>query len=68
MRCKVLLRAVWKNMFCVPDFEKVSPAGENSDWVKETHCCKSGMEVYFSLVYDFLLGFYYTSLVVELRL
>ena len=50
VRCKVLLRAGWKNMFCVPDFEKGSLAGEASDWVKETHYCKSGMEVYFSLV------------------
>ena len=30
-------------------FENVSP-GERSDWVKETLCCKSGMEIYFSLV------------------
>ena len=50
VKCKVLLRAGWKNMFCVADFEKVSPAGEASDWMKKTHCCKSGMEVYFSLV------------------
>ena len=43
-------------MFCVPDFAKVSPAGEASDWVKETHCCKSGMEVYFSLVLLFSIS------------
>ena len=46
----IFLRAGWKYMFCVPDFEKVTSAGEASDWVKKTHCCKSGMEVYFSLV------------------
>ena len=50
MRCKILMRAGWKNIFCIPDSENVSPAGEGSDWVKETHCCKSGIEVYFSLV------------------
>ena len=46
MRRKVLLRAGWKNIFCISDSEKVSLAGE----VSETHYCKSGMEVYFSLV------------------
>ena len=45
-----LIRAGWKNVFGIPDSENVSPAGEGSDWVKEIHCCKSGMEVYFSLV------------------
>ena len=44
------VRAGWKNVFCIPDSENINPAGEGSDWVKETHCCKSGMEVYFSLV------------------
>ena len=37
VRCKVLLRAGWNHMFCIPGFENVSP-GEGSDWVKETHC------------------------------
>ena len=49
-----LIRAGWKNVFGIPDSENVSPAGEGSDWVKEIHCCKSGMEVYltfFSSVY-----------------
>ena len=46
MRRNVLLRDVWKNMFCVPDFEKVSPAGEASDWVKEWEVAHSApMEV-----------------------
>ena len=53
MRRKVLLRAGWKHVFCIPGFENVSPAGERSDWVKETHCCESGMEV-FLWFYDFL--------------
>ena len=49
-RCKILLRADWANMFCILDSENVSSAGEGSDRVKETHCCKSGMEVFFFLV------------------
>ena len=42
-------RASWKHRFCIPGFENVSP-GDRSDWVKETQCCESGMQIYFSLV------------------
>ena len=52
MSCKILLRAGWKNIFCIPDSENVSPAGEGSDWVKEAHCYKSGIEFFW--FYDFL--------------
>ena len=45
VRCKVLLRAGWIHMFCIRGFENVSP-GEGSDWVKETHCYKSRMEIF----------------------
>ena len=37
VRHKVLFRAGWKHMFCIPDFGNVSP-GDGLDWVKETHC------------------------------
>ena len=60
-RHKFLLRAGWKHIFCIPAFENVSP-GEGSDWVKETHYCKSRMEIYFSLVllfFIFYCAFYY---------
>ena len=45
-----LVRNGWKTVFGIPDSENVSPAGEDSDWVKEIHCCVNRMEVYFSLV------------------
>ena len=38
------------NIFCIPAFENVSP-GDGSQWIKETLCCKSRMEIYFSLVF-----------------
>ena len=59
-RCKILLRADWANMFCILDSENVSSAGEGSDRVKETHCCKSGMEVVFFfgiIIFYFLFRF-----------
>ena len=63
MRHKVLLRAGWKQIFCIPGFEKVSPAGEGSDWVKEKHCCKSGTKVflwfYVFFFFFFNFAFYY---------
>ena len=37
IRHKVLFRAGWKHVFCMPGFENVSPE-DRSDWVKETHC------------------------------
>ena len=45
-----LVRNGWKTVFGMPDSENVSPGGEDSDWVKEIHCCVNRMEVYFSLV------------------
>ena len=35
MRHKVLFRADWKHIFCIPGFENVS-SGDGSDRIKET--------------------------------
>ena len=36
IRDKVLFRAGWKHIFCIPGFENVSPR-DGSDCIKETH-------------------------------
>ena len=56
VRHKVLFRAGWKHMFCIPDFGNVSP-GDGLDWVKETHCAvKTEWKPIFFWFYDFLLS------------
>ena len=56
VRRKVLFRAGWKHIFCVPRFDNVC-AGEGSDWVKETHCVKAEWKFIFLWFYDFLFLF-----------
>ena len=54
VRLKVLFRAGWKHIFCIPGFENVSP-GDWSDWVKETHCSvKAEWKFIFFWFCDFL--------------
>ena len=55
MRCKVLLRAVWKNMLCVPDFGKVSPAAEDSAGRKKHTAVKAEWKFTFLWFYDFMI-------------
>ena len=63
VRHKVLFRADWKHIFCIPGFENVIP-WDGSDWVKETHCAvKAEWKFIFLWFYDFLFfyfGFYCT--------
>ena len=54
MRHKILFRAGWKHIFCIPGFENVSH-GEGSDWMKETHYAVKAEWKFISLwFYDFL--------------
>ena len=43
------------NIFCIPDFENMSP-GDWLDWVKQTHCAvKTEWKFIFLWFHDFLL-------------
>ena len=43
------------NIFCIPDFENMSP-GDWLDWVKQTHCAvKMKWKFIFLWFHDFLL-------------
>ena len=65
LRQRVLFRAGWKHIFCIPGFENVSP-GNGSDWVKETHCAVKaewkfiffGFMIFY-ILFCFSLYFYY---------
>ena len=68
MRHRVLFRAGWKHIFCIPGFENASPGMGKTVRLgkRNTLCCKSRMEILFYLVLRFFIfyfAFYYISFV-----